>query len=235
MSPVLRRLFTVASALSLLLCMGTAALWVRSHWAGDSVGWYSADPRSLQCVCRELNVGNGLVRFDWSRDRLETPEAYHLTVAERQYTLDSASPVVYVRFQPVAYTLPRNSILARLGFWFQSSHQHLAEEDYFAWEWVRSSDGPHRRPVRQVGAWWGDSSTVCFPIWPVTVILFLAALPWLRRLRLRLRRLRHRPGCCVNCGYDLRATPDRCPECGHVSAEPAPGGLMAGATLGQSQ
>ena len=53
-----------------------------------------------------------------------------------------------------------------------------------------------------------------FPHWLVAILF--ALLPALRlRSILRARRM-NRPGHCAHCGYDLRATPDRCPECGAV-------------------
>jgi hypothetical protein len=57
-----------------------------------------------------------------------------------------------------------------------------------------------------------DDWILALPHWlPMTLLLILPAL-WLNRLR-KSRRA-NRLGLCPNCNYDLRATPDRCPECG---------------------
>lgn len=52
----------------------------------------------------------------------------------------------------------------------------------------------------------------------VCLMLCAAFRAWRRIIRVR----RITAGCCAHCGYDLRATPQCCPECGQIPAPPAP-------------
>jgi hypothetical protein len=54
---------------------------------------------------------------------------------------------------------------------------------------------------------------IVFPYWAATIVLAIAPILWLRS-----RKAAGRTGLCCVCGYDLRATPERCPECGNLNA-----------------
>ena len=59
--------------------------------------------------------------------------------------------------------------------------------------------------------------SIAAPYW---FLFFLTGSLSASRVFSYLRRRRHqRLGRCPNCSYDLRATPDRCPECGTIPAK----------------
>jgi hypothetical protein len=91
----------------------------------------------------------------------------------------------------------------------------------FAHHRYRVSGAPVQYGFQFVTGWppstgplpFGSSQThVVFPYW---LPILLLSLPAAIYLSIWLRR--SKPGMCPVCGYDLRATPDRCPECGTLT------------------
>jgi hypothetical protein len=196
---MLRRLWIVASAISLLLCGGIAALWVRSHRpAGDWVQrsrCVSADANSAVYHRQSVQVVRGEFEF----------VAAEQTVYQGKFRQPVLQPDVSARWsinEPVMtwFPLPAGSFLSRLGF------AHWTDAWSMSWYTWRSE------------IW-------AMPLWGPAVAF--GVLPTLTLTNLLRRRRRSREGLCPRCGYDLRASTGRCPECGTPIAPNAGGGVDA--------
>jgi hypothetical protein len=196
---MIRRLFTILSVLSLLLCVATCVLWVRSYRAFDTATYCSAAKDAHQW---SFCGGNYCGRFEvFSVDARLHPGH------EMAYEKDPSTNELGWARQPGW----------RWASYDSRPYPSIKDAAEMLWSW-RCSTGewsPIRTDpnVRRYAF-----TSVVFPLWAPTVAF--AAGPLIRavpKLRHRRRRRRHqRLGLCPACGYDLRASPDRCPECGAV-------------------
>ena len=77
--------------------------------------------------------------------------------------------------------------------------------------------------ARLIGIGWTHSDVwfegmIGVPTWVLSLVLAILPLTWVIASVRQKKHTRFSMS-CAQCGYDLRATPDRCPECGAVPAK----------------
>jgi hypothetical protein len=199
-----RVLPNVLTALSLAALVAAGVLWARSYGSEDEVTfahrgllWRTTSAKGRLWLDNELQM-----MLD--KERLEVDRRRH-----------------YLEFWRHSRRLEDAAYAAR-DAWVQAGYPDGALRD----EWVRTDGAlrsarlrwlkglprpnarqPVRRSVPYAGIAAGAGGL------PAGRLAFLLATSRPRRRRRRLAA-----GLCPACGYDLRATPGRCPECGAVVA-----------------
>jgi hypothetical protein len=197
-----RILRVTGTLLSLLLCLAAIVLWVRSYHVRDQLE-----------VTRVPATGAAVDRGD---DPF-IPEGLLVGSLDKLYlsTFPGRVEIGHVSWEDVF------SAAGAHALWWSASQGEVIPDIDRVDSYTRSRFGFGIDWKMHTGLLRPDQNVhaVRLPLWFAT--LLTAALPTLA-LRRHLRRRRHGPGYCRRCGYDLRATPDRCPECGDIpnAAEP---------------
>ena len=108
-----------------------------------------------------------------------------------------------------------------VGFWTTTVPRWSFDGSSWLWEVTPLENGSYRG---QLGSGYSQQRAngvttghvVAVPLWFIVVLALLLPAIWLAQQIHRFQRglERKSKGQCSSCGYDLRATPDQCPECG---------------------
>jgi hypothetical protein len=178
-------LFNVLAVLSLLLCVGISALWIRGGWMYYSVwGIYHAKQAA---AWPGIGPGGGIdsepgrMSFWMSRKAgADKPNWLHFeSTPARRFQDDWTQNVLEPRFR-------------LMGF-----------------RYYTIDDSPTYKGASPTAL----GFNVDLPDWFLVAVTATAPALWLRR---RLKKKPLPEFACRTCGYDLRATPWRCPECGTI-------------------
>ena len=197
-----RRHFTLISALSLALCVAASAMWCRSHWRQDGVyHMHHHSPSDTLYTLRGFGIAStsGRITCLLGRVQIEGPDVPWWVNSPMTKRAPEGWSQVDVFGSDFAQA-PDPSIWNKMGFAVKRSQlevrQHLDMD---------TLDPDATLTIR-------EETRITIPYWLIVVLTVLLPLNWLRLAR----RHRHPPCDCPVCGYDLRATPGRCPECGTV-------------------
>jgi hypothetical protein len=189
-----RRLFTLLAAGWATIFLFSTAMWLRGCSATDVWASHLYSPSSRVLDSRTVESSHGWL-FTVRSSTLMPPG----TTPQWQHPMDSSwvyeagPPNIPGRLPPV------------IGGSFAFRH------------------GPVSGPATSTPRSFRVLSYSAFGVRWVFVTALSSLLPAAWIVLVLHRRRATKPGCCAKCGYDLRASPDRCPECGTVPPRGAKG------------
>lgn len=193
-----RRLFAILAVFSLAIWFVVLTGWIRSRFYHD-VAWFTLGQR-LIVFRQETRSFQLWVVHDWTGKEPDGWDSY--------------------KVDPSRGSLPTGPNLIALSN-YRTSHWELAgigaAYDNAVGVVFRNNQLPMRMFLNRGAA--AHTALTLSIRWPTALILpAILPLIWLMQFVRHRRQVgaRARHGLCRNCGYDLRASTGRCPECGTV-------------------
>jgi hypothetical protein len=200
----MRRFLNISTVFLPLLCIAVAAMWIRSCSIGDDLYY-----RGGSSVLWRMNSGDSRLIVSRFRGWPDAPSFHY-----RHYRFEATDMVTPV-FVLAGHGLSRTDEHF-LGISLTHGTVCLVVNQTGGVSW----DSPAIPVLQSLSA---APVTSPVPFWEISipwggVLIAFSALPFTRLMGLilmtRRQHVRRRAGLCPCCGYDLRGSPARCPECG---------------------